>query len=392
MMLRTWCALALMATIVLAESRAMAQEVELLGSASVPGDARDLSGLKEVLPGEVPHDRLGGFSGVEYLGDDRYLVLSDRGPGDGIANYSCRVHQVRISRGGAASNGFEVELVATTLLRDAKGQNLVGLASAIDGQCAANSLRFDPEGIRGGRDGMIWLSDEYGPSMVGFDAKGRRERELKLPAHFGIACMNAEPGKEDLLNRCGRQENRGLEGLAISPDGKKLYGLMQGPLLQDGARDDKGLRAGSYCRIVEIEIASNATREFLYALDHPSLGLNEIVAMGDEQFLVIERDGKEGKEATAKKIYRIDLRNAPTIEGTECLPANGLATDVCVKKQLLIDLLDPKFGLAGEKFPQKVEGLSFGPTLLDGRRLLVVCTDNDFMGEKASWFYFFAVR
>ena len=114
--------------------------------------------------------------------------------------------------------------------------------------------------------------------------------------------------------------------------------------------------------------------------------------MDDGQFLVIERDGKEGKEATAKRIYQVDLRGATPIEGGECLPANGLSADACVKKRLLIDLLDPKFELAGEKFPQKVEGLSFGPTLPDGRRLLVVCTDNDFLSDKASWFYFFAVR
>ena len=238
--------------------------MELLGSASVAGDARDLSGLKETLPGEVPHDRLGGFSGIEYLGEDRYLVLADRGPGDGIASYSCRVQEVRISRPRAEGKAFEVELLATTLLRDAKGRNLVGLAAAIDEKRAADSLRFDPEGIRRGRDGVTWLSDEYGPAIVGFDAKGQCERELKLPAHFGIACLNAEPGKEDTLNRCGRQENRGLEGLAISPDGKKLYGLMQGPLLQDSARDDKGVRTGCYCRIAEIDITNGATREFLY--------------------------------------------------------------------------------------------------------------------------------
>lgn len=386
----TWCALAWAVMTCGAE----AQEVELLGAASVAGEARDFSGLTEILPGDVPHNRLGGFSGVEYLGEDRYLLLSDRGPGDGIANYACRVHEVRILRRGAGGEDFGIELVATTLLRDEKGRNLVGLAAAIDGPRAADSLRFDPEGIRRGRDGVIWLSDEYGPAVVGFDAQGLRAKELKLPAHFGIACASAEPGKEDALNRCGRQENRGMEGLAISRDGKKLYGLMQGPLLQDGARDEKGERAGCYCRIVEIDvdIANGATREFLYLLDHPSLGLNEIVAMDEGRFLVIERDGKEGKEAAAKRIYEIDLRGAADLSDNASLPANGIPRAMCVKKRLLIDLLDPKFGLAGEKFPQKVEGLAFGPSLPDGRRMLVVCTDNDFLAEKASWFYFFAVR
>jgi hypothetical protein len=54
-------------------------------------------------------------------------------------------------------------------------------------------------------------------------------------------------------------------------------------------------------------------------------------------------------------------------------------------------LLDRRFGLVGDSCPEKVEGLTFGPSLPDGRRLLIVCVDNDFQPDQSSWFYAFAV-
>lgn len=367
------------------------QEIELLSAVSVSGDALDRSGRSECLAAGVPHNRLGGFSGIEFIGGDRYLILADRGPGDGATDYACRVHEARLTLRQGKSCQVEFELLSTTMLRDEKDRALTGSFAALGPPRSDSVLRFDPEGIRRSPSGMTWLSDEYGPSIVGFDSTGQREQVLTIPTRYKIAAPSAETGKEDVVNKSGRQENRGLEGLAISPDGTRLYGLMQGPLLQDGSRNEKGERAGANCRLLEVNLPSGSTREFVYPLEHGSLGLNEILAINDTEFLVIERDGKEGAEAKAKHIYHIDLAGASDVSGENSLPQLRLSAEVTVKKKLLIDLLDPRFGLSGDKFPQKVEGLTFGPTLADGRRLLIVCTDNDFIAEKASWIYCFAL-
>jgi hypothetical protein len=74
------------------------------------------------------------------------------------------------------------------------------------------------------------------------------------------------------------------------------------------------------------------------------------------------------------------------------LPESGLGKDVFpLKKKLFLDLLDPKLGLAGAGFPEKIEGLAFGPDLPDGRHVLIVTTDNDFSTTEPSWFWVFAV-
>jgi hypothetical protein len=88
-----------------------------------------------------------------------------------------------------------------------------------------------------------------------------------------------------------------MEGLAISPDGTRLYGIMQSPLIQDGALDGSTppKRIGTNNRIVEINLETGGIREFLYQLDDPGNGANEILAVSDHEFLVIERDGKAGR-------------------------------------------------------------------------------------------------
>jgi hypothetical protein len=47
--------------------------------------------------------------------------------------------------------------------------------------------------------------------------------------------------------------------------------------------------------------------------------------------------------------------------------------------------------LAGAQAPEKPEGITWGANLPDGRRLLIVCTDNDFENERTSEFYAFAI-
>lgn len=193
-------------------------------------------------------------------------------------------------------------------------------------------------------------------------------------------------------NNRGRQPNRGMEGLAISADGKTLFGIMQSPLIQDGALDATGKRVGRLCRMVAIGIGTGATREYAYRLDNPSHGVNEILAAGPDSFLVIERDGLAGKEAKAKKIHWTTIRGASEITRMAALPERKASAEIApMPKRVLIDLLDPRYGLAGASFPEKIEGLAFGPDLPDGRKLLLVTADNDFVAEAPFRVFAFAV-
>src|SRR5262249_27655696 len=97
-----------------------AAEVALVGKASVPGTATDLSGLKDVLSDGTPHNRLGAMgSGLDYTGSgNRYVMIADRGPKDGATYFFCRMHLFEIRVAPGRSPSLTVALEATTLLTD----------------------------------------------------------------------------------------------------------------------------------------------------------------------------------------------------------------------------------------------------------------------------------
>jgi hypothetical protein len=225
-----------------------------------------------------------------------------------------------------------------------------------------------------------------------FSSAGKRTQVLKVPSRFRIAHPSASPSEETERNSSGRQVNGGLEGLAIVPDGTKLYAAMQRPLIQDSQPGKGGKRVGTNTRMIEFDRAQGTTREFLYPLDDTTNGVSEILAVSANEFLVLERDGRGGNDAVAKKIYKVELGGATDISSVETLPPDGIPAGVIpARKTPFIDLLSPKFELAGAQFPEKIEGLAFGPDLADGRRLLVVAVDNDFIVEKPILLHAFAI-
>jgi hypothetical protein len=373
-------------------------EVQLLGTGAIPGNVTDNSGLNRLLEdGVTPDNLVGGLgSAISYMGvGDYYLATPDRGPADGTTTYTDRAYVVKVDVRKNAAGQYIVtpRVVDTRILKLAHRTPFTGSAAAFDPTNSPSSRRFDPEGVRAAKcGGTFYVSDEYGPFLYEFQASGKRERVLELPTKFLIDLPSATPTDELTKNLAGRQANRGMEGLAISPDGSKLYGMMQSALLQDGALDAANSRVGTNNRIVELDVVTGAVREFLYQLDSRSNGVSEILAVNDHEFLVLERDGRVGSSAVTKKIFRIDITDATDIRDLKQLPETGTPTNVIpVTKALFIDLLDPAFGLAGPNLPEKFEGMGFGPDLGDGRHRLIVTTDNDFMQTQSSFFYVFAI-
>jgi hypothetical protein len=162
-----------------------------------------------------------------------------------------------------------------------------------------------------------------------------------------------------------------MEGLAITPDGKTLVGIMQANLLQDA----KGM-----LRIVTIDIASGqTTHEYAYQLTSGS-GVSEITAINDHQFLVDERDGAGvgGDPGTGKKdLYVIDLNNAKDVSNIAKLSTS----DPSVSKSEFADVAG-LLSAAGIPVPSKIEGVTFGEDVtLNGQveHTLWVANDNDFV-------------
>ena len=86
-------------------------------------------------------------------------------------------------------------------------------------------------------------------------------RSFKLPSSFYVDILLPVGNTEIADNTSGRVANKGMEGLAITPDGRTLVGIMQNSLIQDG------WLKGTLLRIVTIDIASGkATHQYGYQL------------------------------------------------------------------------------------------------------------------------------
>jgi hypothetical protein len=347
---------------------------------AIPGDSLDLSGGTSANNGRV------GFFSDLYFDPNRneWWGISDRGPGGGTISYDTRVQRFTIdvnATTGAISN-FEIQ--QTIVFKDG-GQAMNGLAPT-----PSNTLgrALDPEGlVILPKSGNFLVSDEYGPSVKEFDRSGNLVRSYKIPANLVPkvgADINYNAAAATMTS--GREGNRGFEGLAVSPDGKYAYAMLQNGTIQDGW---SAASRGLYTRIVKFDTSTGeAVGQYAYKLESAGQGrgISAIVALGDDKFLVLERNnrgiGAGATLATAdKNVYKIDLSGATDVSGislpaTGALPAGYAAAAKDTSK--FADLDANTLAALGNKSPEKWEGLAIGPKLSNGSFLLLAGTDNDY--------------
>jgi Esterase-like activity of phytase/Bacterial Ig domain len=342
---------------------------------------------------------------------DEIYGMTDRGPNvDGrtdnekvvpVPDFHPQIAVFRLTDGAATPS-------QTIVLKGTDGAPLVGLVDpqantgetlvTVDGQPLPPSDHgLDTEGLVALPDGTFWVSDEYGPFLVHFDANGK---ELDRLSPF-----NGSLPRELSL----RTPNQGMEGLTITPDGSTLVGIMQSALNTPGLQGSA--KSVPLTRIVTVNLATKAVKEYLYPLANPAqtkVAVSEITALTNTQFLIDERDG-ELQPGGNKKIYVADISNATDVGPTAAVPgavyradAGGLqvqgkpietlvgvgpdaaAVDelkglgiTVAAKTLKLDLGALLTGLngKGEFFGHdKIEGL----TTPDGGKTLVISNDSDF--------------
>ncbi|MFI9505607.1 esterase-like activity of phytase family protein [Nocardia sp. NPDC052566] len=255
---------------------------------------------------------------------------------------------------------------------------------------------LDPEGLVALSDGTFWVSDEYGPFLVHFDAKGA---EIER-----IGPGNGLPKELSL-----RTPNQGMEGLTVTPDGGTLVGVVQSGLRApdlDGSAKDVPIT-----RIVTVDLKSKAVKEFVLPLEDPKktkVADSEITALSATTFLIDERDGNMAPKAD-KKLWTVDIAQATDVgpqanvpgaqynpdrgglqvdgKALEALVGTGSTTDTiaALKKAGITPAAKTKSldfngllkGLnADGKFfgHDKIEGVA----TLDGGKTLYIANDSDF--------------
>jgi len=376
----------------------------------------------------------GTYSGIFWAGPDR-------GFGDGLTDYHPRAQQMTLSvtpyYGPYPAPGQNQITFANigTLLWSQNGQFFTGYnpddtnvqthPQSPATSVGAGKWSLDSEGIVRTADGGFYVSDEYGPFIYRFNNAGVLQTVLVPPLaiipksgptyprinNFGLAIPQVP------TNDSGRYVNRGLEGLSITPDGRKLVSVLQSPCQQDG--ESRNPSRNTRILIFDIDQASptyhEPIAEYIYQCTlnaaearNRHTPISEILALSDKQFLLIERDargrGGDAGPILYKKVVLADVSNASNIldtgydlekgaPGQLSLPRGGTlpAGLVPAARRELVDLVDrtqlAKFGLNvstnwdNNTMCEKWEGLAVIPLndpSAPNDYLLLVGNDNDF--------------
>lgn len=325
---------------------------------------------------------LQGFSGIRSLGDDRFLVLTDNGFGN-MANSADAMLMFNIVKIDWESGKLAIE--KTVFLSDPNKVVPFPITSETSDTRYLTGADFDPESIQPVGD-HYFIADEFGPWVIEVDGEGVVQKVLattvgdvtyKSPDNQTV--QSPVPGK--LAEGINVQRSGGFEGMALSPDGKTLYPLLEKTIYDEAAGAFELVDGKPALRIFELEAATGTWGDTVrfYPIEDPTHSIGDFNMIDENRGLIIERDQNEGdardgreKAAAFKRIYLVDFSK---------IDENGL-----IKKVAYIDLLDMK-DLDGIAPRGTVDGVFAFPfvTIEDvdvvDATTIVVANDNNYPGS-----------
>ncbi len=298
----------------------------------LPYDILDIHNIPDgAKAGNFIEIRCGGFGSeisAHPTEKNQFYALTDRGPnttydvnGDKGKIFLDPSYTPKIGLFQLHENGT-IEKLKEILLKDPSGNMITGLPNQHFGatkeiaydqygkvlEHGTDEFGLDSEGLVALKDGTFWVSDEYGPHIVHFNADGieidrinayeqdeRRKSGYLLPLEFA-----------------NRRQNRGMEGLTITPDQKTLVGIMQSTM----SNPDSSASKSDFVRIVTINLENKAISQYLYRQENIGHSNTAITALSANEFLVAERDDDFYKDnpKAFKRVYKIDFSAATDVE------------------------------------------------------------------------------
>jgi hypothetical protein len=353
-------------------------------------DGRSISQIKLISEYDIPHNfqykgtTVGGLSGIDYdsKNDQYYLICDDRSAINAARFYTAKVF----------FSAEKIDSVAfvnvTTLLQ----QN--GTPYPNSKQDPAHTP--DPEALRynAATGQMAWTSEGEriirgkdtvleNPAITLISAGGRYIDTFLLPGNLLMHTTEKGP-----------RQNGVLEGMSFADGFKTLYVNVEEPLYEDGPRADV-VENNAWIRLYKFDTRTKKnTAQYAYKLDpiaYPAIpadkfkinGVPDILSIGNNQLIVLERSFSTGRIPCTVKIFLADLNGATNISSTPSLKETPPAKPVVKKLLLNMDALGV--------YVDNIEGITFGPLLPNGRRTLLLIADNNFEALEKTQFFLFEI-
>lgn len=330
--------------------------LRLLGSASLPTGT-----LYEGV-------EFGGISGLEQAADGSYWAISDdRGGERGTPRF------YNLSLDYESGKSVEVRIKRQSHMLRPDGAKF-----------SASARTVDPESIRRAPNGNLywtsegnWSSDAaqlYQPFLREMTTEGKFLREFSVPAMYQYR-DNATTGARN---------NKVFEALTVADDGT-VYIANEDALVQDGPLTT--VAAGSVVRVTAMDPASgNAKAQYAYRLPPipvdappgaafgPDNGLSEMLSIGKNRFIAVERAFAAGIGNT---IRLVETEITASTTNVLSVPSLSGASYTAMGRKLLLEM---PITYQGVKL-DNIESITWGRTLANGNRTLVLAADNNFIAQ-----------
>lgn len=342
-----------------------------------PGSDSAISRLKLLDEYVIKYDMkfdstvIGGLSGIDYdAKNDRYFIISDERSYSSPARFytaAIRLNNKKIRK---------VDFLSVHTLKQPDGSVFPSFSQNAQRTPDPESIRYNPltnrltwtsEGDREVRRGKMIYQNPYVYEM---DTQGNFKDSFLIPANL-----------EMYAEEKGARENGVFEGSSFDKNFEHLYVSMEHPIFEDGPVPSTTY-SGAPVRFTKYDVKTRrAVAQYAYQLDAiarkpvPATkfavnGISEILYLQNDQFLVIERSFSTGIFKNTIRIYLADFSHATDVSDIEGLHLHKIYRPAIKKLLLNMDDID--------RYVDNVEGITFGPTLPNGHRSLILIVDNNF--------------
>ncbi|RZJ12455.1 MAG: esterase-like activity of phytase family protein [Rubrivivax sp.] len=356
---------------------AHAQNLTYVGQQIVPG-----SPVFRGLP-------VGGLSSIDYVpATGHYVAICDDRSDKGPARFYELALDLAKFRRSADPGDAGVSWVNVTTMLD------------LDGQPFARNM-VDPESLRlDTRRKLIYWANEgqrssksmQNPTLRRMHVDGTPAGEFAVPSYYHPVGSASGLAAGDV----GVHNNLAFESVAIAPDGKTMWTMVENGLAQDSLPTAVG--QGSRARMLSFDLDTGKPgAEYIYdvdplpfppahAGDFATNGVPDVLALSSSEFIVIERAyavdaATPGRAAlTGKptsntiKLFHIDTNGATDVSGWHSIKGRDV---VPVQRRLMLDLSTLTNDDGSVLAVDNIEGITLGP-LLNGKRTLILASDNNF--------------
>lgn len=289
----------------------------------------------------------GNYSGVAYLGNDDYAIVSDKSECDGFFIFHIPIDSLTGKINEVVNKGF---------------------MKSGDSNTDLEGITYNPERNK------LYICSEATTTVSECSLDGRLTGLTRsLAEHFPQMPSNG-----------------GLESLTFNRHSNCLWTINENPLPMDSSNDGR-----RFLRLVSLDDSLCVRSSYAYAMDKPeasgeyshyAYGVSELASLDDGRLLVMEREFFVPKTKIRAfcncKIYIVIPDEACSCDISKPLAS----TSTFLAKELLYSW-QTKLSLLGRSIAN-YEGMCVGPFLADGSRVLMLISDsqNQYKHVLKDWF------